>query len=232
MTLGSQKSWRFSSLIPYEAALHGIMPRRRAAYVLKKALQFRGIDALPLEFLSVAPGKEWGPGGEALWRAGQEPREIITACLSFIARHLARSSFPPNCPFGSGDIGIFLQPPVLRSDRENAKNGVCLEFSRARATGLWRSGRYRMLLLGHNAGGQPVVIGAHRLICWAVHAPPEETDRRFHACHTSEGCEPRLPCCSPLHLHFATISENRQDVRMRKKDLDWLRLFNLRSTRR
>lgn len=208
------------------------MPRRKAFHVLKKPLHFNGIDTLPDEFVSVAPGKEWGPGGQALWRRGQAPREIITACLLFIARHLSRSSFPSNCHFGSGDIRIFLQPPVIRSDRATAKNGVCLEFSRARSEGLWHSGRYRMLLLGHGAGGQPVVIGAHRLICWAVHAPPEDTERRSRACHTIQGCEPRLPCCSPLHLHFASSSENRRDVGLRKRDLDEQRVFNLRATRR
>lgn len=204
------------------------MVRRKATHVLKKPFTPAGIDVLPPEFARVALGQEWGPQGEALWRIGWQPCEIITACLSFLACHITRSSIPSTRQFGAGDFRIFLQPPVLQPG--TALNGVCLEFSRARVTGLRHSGRYRNLVLGNDAANRAVVIGAHRLICWAVHGPllTKAEQEGSYACHSVEGCEQRLPCCSPLHLRWASSSENRMDVHRRECRLRDQRALNVR----
>lgn len=206
------------------------MVRRKAKYILRIPFTPAGIDVLPPEFARVAVGQEWGPGGEALWRVGRPPRESITACLSFLARHLTQSSIPSTCHLEKGDFHIFLQPPVLQSGRKTALNGVCLEFSRARITGLRRSGRYRNLVLGNDTANRAVVIGAHRLICWAVHGPllTKAEQVHFYACHTVEGCEQRLPCCSPLHLRWASSSDNRNDVGRKRCRVREQCAFNLR----
>jgi hypothetical protein len=202
----------------YESCLIQKMVRRKAPYVLRKKLPFLGLGELPPEFRRVAPGREWGPNGRALWRSTDASHDVMLSCLSFLACNLEQSSIPAKSGLGHGNVGIFQQPPVLRSDRRSAKNGVCLVFRNARCEGLRQTGRYRQLVLGRDRKGKTVVIGAHRLVCWAVHGPPEEEN--MVARHEVEGCEQRLACCSPLHLVFGTYQQNRQDVEAQKRRKD------------
>lgn len=208
------------------------MVRRRAVDVLCGALRFRGLCRLPPEFAAVARGCEWGPEGQPLWRKGRPPKEILTGCLSFLSSHLLGSSIPSSCGFQRGDASIFARPPVRRAEGgDGASNGVCLVFTSAQVAGLKRSGRYRQLVLGTGRDGRTVVIGAHRLVCWAFRGPLAAADRLV-ARHTDEGCEQRLACCSPLHLKFGTRGDNRRDVDTRRARLDRARRVNLLKSRR
>lgn len=188
-------------------------------------LPFLGVCDLPPEFERVKPGKEWGPGGVALWRSGDSTQNIIMACLSFLASQLEQSSIPAKSAFEQGDIGIFQHPPVMRPERRSEKNAVCLVFRSAKCDGLRQSGRYRQLVLGRDRLNRRVLIGAHRLICWAVHGA--STDAGMVARHAIHGCEARLACCSPLHLSFGTKQQNRQDVESQKQRRKRQRCRNL-----
>lgn len=199
------------------------MGRRKALFALKSVLPLLGERVLPPEFLRVAHGSEWGPNGNALWSKHQCPRDIIAACLLFLAAHITPGSVPPGV--SHGDPIVFQRPPVIKRDDTTRKNGVCLVFSKARSDGLRVNGRYRQLVLGKTADGSMVVIGAHRLICWAVNGVPDHS--KDYVCHATIGCENRLACCSPLHLHYGTAQANRRDVERRKKRLKTMRIRNL-----
>lgn len=199
------------------------MGRRKALFALKASLPLLGEHSLPPEFNRVAHGSEWGPGGRALWMRTQCPQAIIAACLSFLASHLTPGSVPPGV--SHGDPIVFQRPPVMKSTNRTMKNGVCLVFSQAKTEGLRHNGRYRQLVLGKNGEGSIVVIGAHRLICWAVHGVPHQS--KAYVCHATIGCENRLPCCSPLHLQYGDAKTNRRDVELRKSRLKTTRARNL-----
>lgn len=198
--------------------------------MLRTKLPFLGIHELPPAFKRVEPGNEWGPKGTALWRCGDHNEDIIMACLQFLASQLRQASIPARSALRNGNASIFQQPPLEKPTRRAQKNAVCLEFCNAKCEGLRRSGRYRQLVLGRDVSNQWVVIGAHRLICWAVHGPI--TDHTLVARHSSEGCEAKLACCSPLHLSFGTHMQNMEDVVTRKLRVHRQRCRNLHDKKR
>jgi len=201
------------------------MARRKAISVLRTKLPFLGVHTLPPEFTRVIAGEEWGPEGKALWRSGDCAQDIMMACLRFLASQLEQSSIPVRSALRDGNTGIFQQPPVMHPGRRTEKNAVCLVFRNAKCEGLRQSGRYRQFILGRDQLNQRVVIGAHRLICWAVHG--ECTDAKLVARHAVHGCESRLACCSPLHLSFGTQQQNRRDVEAQKQRKNRQRCRNL-----
>ena len=93
---------------------------------------------------------------------------------------------------------------------KDAATTVCMPLHQSK--GINPVGLYFNVLLGFDAGGAPVAIGAHRLVCWLCRGAPRARTRAEAAkCLACHRCSTR-GCINPVHLYWGSAQDNADDV--------------------
>lgn len=109
-----------------------------------------------------------------------------------------------------------------KSDKlELANDAKCciLSGSKCRAKG-WcvDHGRYVRVVIGHDANGERVFEGAHRMVAWLKHGIQSGTDTAMHLGQNSGQGAPCKPwCVNHHHIEWGTPKNNTQDYHARKR---------------